>query len=190
MKRTRTVLLMLGCAALGVALSSWALADIEGSKHDFSAQGGDLCGACHVPHRAQAPTAPLWDPEADTARRFIAVEGDGPGLGTRLCLTCHDGTVAADASRGTRRLRLVGEDYPQKFATGHQTTDHPVGVPYPKVDKGYRPLTAVVAGGAITLPEGRVECRSCHDPHNEAGEPFMLVLSNVRSALCLACHKK
>ena len=182
--------MMLGCAALGVTLTSLALADLEGSKHDFSAQTGDLCSACHVPHRTEAPPAPLWDPSADTAQRFSAVEGEGFGAGSRLCLTCHDGTAARDTSLGARTQRLVGEDFPQKFATGHQTTDHPVGVPYPNIDKGYRPLTAVVAGGAITLPGGRVECSSCHDPHNEAGEPFMLVVGNVRSALCLACHKK
>jgi len=35
-----------------------------------------------------------------------------------------------------------------------------------------------------------VECVSCHDPHNAAGFEKMLVMSNRRSALCLACHEK
>ncbi|MBN4058944.1 cytochrome c3 family protein [bacterium AH-315-J04] len=40
------------------------------------------------------------------------------------------------------------------------------------------------------MPNGRVECTSCHDPHNQSGAPYMLVKSNARSALCLTCHKK
>ena len=46
------------------------------------------------------------------------------------------------------------------------------------------------ATGTVTLPGGRVECISCHDPHNAAGEANMLVTSNARSALCLTCHDK
>ena len=79
---------------------------------------------------------------------------------------------------------------PGFFATGHGRSDHPVGVPYPAFDRGYRPMTEVISVGAIQLPSGYVECTSCHDPHNEAGVPHMLVMNNAGSALCLSCHRK
>ena len=48
--------------------------------------------------------------------------------------------------------------------------------------------TAVL--GKVLLPDGKIECTSCHDPHNQSGQPHMLVKSNRGSALCLTCHKK
>jgi predicted CXXCH cytochrome family protein len=42
----------------------------------------------------------------------------------------------------------------------------------------------------VRLPDGRVECVSCHDPHNQSGTQAMLAVSNRRSALCLTCHVK
>jgi predicted CXXCH cytochrome family protein len=67
--------------------------------------------------------------------------------------------------------------------------DHPIGVEYPSNRREYRQESFAVANG-IRLPEGRVECVSCHDPHNEAGHGHLLSMSNRRSALCLTCHIK
>ena len=178
-------------------VGGFALAGIEGSKHDFSNAewaDGDPCAACHGVKSEDLPTiAPLWDPDADLTRRFNTPAKDPtlPGYGTRVCLRCHDGSLASNT--------IGGIDIPQTFANkqnealfsaGHQTSDHPVGVEYPQFDKGYRPLISVAASNAVTLPDGKVECTSCHDPHNEAGAKHMLVTGNVRSALCLICHKK
>ena len=44
---------------------------------------------------------------------------------------------------------------------------------------------ATVAGGNQPF----VECASCHDPHTDA-QPTFLRVSNVGSAVCLACHTK
>jgi predicted CXXCH cytochrome family protein len=173
-----------------------AWAGIEGSKHDFSNEAwseGETCAACHSPHRAEAPkAAPLWDPNADLTRTFGAAAGDKatPGLGTLMCLRCHDGTIASETITGVKTERFSKQQNPGRFTTGHGTSDHPVGVEYPQFDKGYRPLVSVVASGTVTLPESKVECVSCHDPHNEADQEHMLVTSNARSALCLTCHKK
>jgi predicted CXXCH cytochrome family protein len=48
----------------------------------------------------------------------------------------------------------------------------------------------VTKTGRVRLPDGRIECVSCHDPHNTAGIDKLLVMSNRRSALCLTCHIK
>lgn len=183
------------------SVAGLAVAGIEGSKHDFSNKdwaGGDSCGACHSPHRVEAPkAAPLWEPNANLKKRFGAASGGAaketsaaPGRGTLLCIRCHDGTVARDTISGVGTDRFVNVQNPGVFGTGHGATDHPVGVEYPKIDRGYRPTENVTAGGAVQLPAGRVECTSCHDPHNQSGFSPMLVMSNSRSALCLTCHRK
>jgi predicted CXXCH cytochrome family protein len=181
-----------------LALSGLGTPGLEGSKHDFSHEawaGEDLCSACHTPHRSEPPkSAPAWDQEADLSRTFgpSAEDRSLPGPGTSSCLRCHDGTIASEAVTGVGGGRFVHKQDPGLFRTGHGQTDHPVGVEYPRIDIGrkYHPLSSVVAKGTIPLPDGRVECISCHDPHNEAGVDAMLVMSNARSALCLTCHRK
>ncbi|MFH0983753.1 MAG: cytochrome c3 family protein [Planctomycetota bacterium] len=199
-------------------VASWASAGLKGSKHDFTTPawpGFDPCGACHTPASEKPPTEPpLWDTRADLTKRFgrsllqpsalgtgtvtslgrfrrTALADSDPRMGTLSCLRCHDGTIAQDATGAAmNRERFVHKQHPGLFTTGHGRTDHPVGVEYPKIAKGYRPLTSVLSGWKVTLPGGRVECSSCHDPHNQSGEKHMLVMSNARSALCLKCHKK
>jgi predicted CXXCH cytochrome family protein len=37
---------------------------------------------------------------------------------------------------------------------------------------------------------GNVECASCHEVHNSAGQASLLVMDPVNSELCLSCHDK
>ncbi len=177
-------------------VGGWAWGGIEGSKHDFSNaawSGGDACIACHAAERDQPPAAaPLWDEDADLNRTFGAPlsRSKAAGPGTTMCLRCHDGTIARDNISPAARKRVVNRRSPGLFSTGHGTSDHPVGVDYPQFDKGFRPVTSVIAKGTVALPDGKVECSSCHDPHNMSGLDYMLVAGNARSALCLTCHRK
>ena len=191
----RTVILG-GVVVVTTVICGWAFADLKGSKHDFSTPAWsefDKCGVCHTAKTEKAPTVPpLWNTRADLTWRFgrTAVSKSGPGMGTRSCLRCHDGTIAKDATGAVNKDRFVNKQHRRLSTTGHGRTDHPVGVKYPKIDKGYRPLTSVLSGWKVTLPGGKVECSSCHNPHNQSGPKHMLVMSNARSALCLKCHKK
>ena len=183
-------------AFMGAIIGGWAWGDLEGSKHDFSNQEwteGDLCAACHGPERAEPPAAaPLWDAEADLNRVFgTPLSGEvKAGNGTLVCLRCHDGTIAKDTVTDQAKERFTNRQHPGIFQSGHERSDHPVGIEYPAFDEGYRPMNLVTATNMVTLPDGRVECVSCHDPHNASGVDPMLVMSNARSALCLTCHKK
>ncbi|UCE62295.1 MAG: cytochrome c3 family protein [Phycisphaerales bacterium] len=174
----------------------WAWAEIEGSKHDFSKQewsGGDKCGVCHAPHKVMPPTTgPEWDPKADVQRTFGKPVSDSemPGNGTLVCIRCHDGTIAKDAVGGTKKQRFANIHHPARVSSAHGTTDHPVGIEYPQFKEGYHPPLLVTARGNVPLPEGKVECVSCHDPHDMSEVRYMLIKSNARSALCLTCHKK
>ena len=187
-----------------------AVAEIKGSKHDFSRQEwskGDLCAACHSPHSETAPAVgPLWNPDADLNRSFgtpigsnqlneprtafLADRRQQTGQSTLMCVRCHDGTIAPDTIAGIGRKPIQHKHNPALFGPGHGTTDHPVGVPYPRIDKGYRSRSLVEIEGTVRLPNGHVECVSCHDPHNLASYEHMLVMSNDRSALCSTCHIK
>lgn len=170
------------------------LSEIEGSKHDFRLQRegeADLCLPCHTAHKATAPAAiPLWNPSADPKQQYILYGGQPgtPGEGSLLCLNCHDGSTAKDTIGGVKvekdiDKRLVGK--------GHDLSkDHPIGVTYPRNREGYKPREQVETDGAVKLPNGKVECASCHDAHNPLKDRYMLVKSNAGSALCLSCHLK
>ncbi|MFQ5430772.1 MAG: cytochrome c3 family protein [Phycisphaerae bacterium] len=194
---TRRITLAVAAVGLATAsLTGWASAGIEGSKHDFSNaewSGGDHCAACHATKNPVPPrTPPAWNPNADLTRRFgaPAEKRPSPGSGTRICLRCHDGSIARDTIAGVVRVRFANVQNPGLLRSGHGRSNHPVGVRYPQFDKGFRPMTTVLARNTVRLPDGRVECVSCHDPHNQSGMRAMLVTGNARSALCLTCHKK
>jgi len=167
--------------------------------HDFSTATGqvsDACSACHVPH-LQA-VQPVDRSGNQAMLELFRLRGQRevfepgrymPGASSLICLSCHNGTVAS-STIGTSHA-LISESL--EYATARRSfvlRDHPIGIPYPSGQKGYRPIAAIRAEGTVPLPDGRIECISCHDPHNATGVDKMLVMSNRRSALCLACHEK
>lgn len=177
------------------------VAGLAGSKHDFSGEswtGGDRCIACHFLSRDDFPApAPLWNPSADFNRAFGDALQDSPsgspslpGNGTLACLRCHDGTVASDMFGSLAAPAGVNKRHPSLASTAHGSTNHPVGIEYPQFDPEYRPMHMIESEGQVPLPGGRIECISCHDPHNAVGAPHMLTKTNQRSALCLTCHMK
>lgn len=171
---------------------------VIGGPHDLRDPSGgfdDACRACHVPHiLAVRPTPPDQPgPPLELYRmpgqRAVFVPGRyTPGPTSLVCLGCHDGSLAT-STLGSAHALLAGVRSGFAVDTLVSLRDHPIGVPYPRGDPGYRPAPLVEARG-VRLPEGRVECVSCHDPHNRAGIDKMLVRSNRRSALCLTCHVK
>ena len=180
---------------------------IAGTAHDFSAEGwsgGQICTPCHTPHHSDltVPDAPLWNHEVTTAIFTVyssstldATVGQ-PNNQSKLCLSCHDGTVALDSYGGA-----TGTTY--RVGDGNLGTDladdHPVSFTYDvalaTADGGlYDPSTEPSGlGGTIAadlLFSDNMECASCHDVHNAAGNNNLLVVSNAGSALCLTCHDK
>ncbi|MCF6169589.1 MAG: hypothetical protein L3J31_07165 [Bacteroidales bacterium] len=192
------------------------------SHHDFTGaswSGGEVCLPCHTPHNADmtVPDSPLWNHEVTSAGFQVytsSTMNSTPGQPTghsKLCLSCHDGTVAVDNHSG-----FTGGT---QFVTwGNLTTDlrddHPISFEYSTAlataDGGlYDPATTPSGlGGSIAddlLQGGYMQCSSCHDVHigrntqgcvgchNMAtGVTISLSLwkSNDGSALCLTCHDK
>ena len=188
-----------------------SLGAITGSAHDFSAAGwnttGEICTPCHAPHNADMTVAgaPLWN-HSVTTQTFTLYSSpwfDGqatigqPTGPSKLCLSCHDGTIPLDNfggfSGGTEFIAGpynlgtdLNNDHPVSFAynTALATTDG--GLFDPATHSSG--LGSTIADDLLTA--GNMECSSCHDVHNDAGVPSLLVKSNVGSALCLTCHDK
>lgn len=206
-----------GFLVMGLVSSSGWAGTIAGTEHDFSASNtdGQLCINCHTPHNADTTVtaAPLWNHDITTATFTLytsnsldAVAGQPDGT-SKLCLSCHDGTVAVDSFGGTTGTNfmtgnaLLGTDL---------SDDHPISFTYDSalanVDGGlYDPgATNVTIGDpadrtktgtitAVLLSGGKMECSSCHDVHNSfvpAGEPSLLKVTKTGSAICLTCHDK
>jgi predicted CXXCH cytochrome family protein len=177
---------------------------IIGTKHDLSGKGwgsDQACVFCHTPHNAKTGVqgAPLWNHEVTTAT-FTTYSSDTlqatvatPDGSSKLCLSCHDGTVAVD-SFGTRTgantmtgNAMVGTDL---------SNDHPISFTYDAAlataDGGLTsPFSTqwVDTGKTLPLYNGKMQCASCHNVHNDQYGNF-LRMGNAGSALCLKCHQK
>lgn len=164
---------------------------LVGSAHDFRQADGrplDLCTPCHTPHVSYSK-APLLDRRPQAYRPVRSYQAVGVTLddSSLLCLSCHDGITARDVYSYAHATSMPGKLGGSWIGTGNLTS-HPVGVPYPLTDPKYHPAAAVTGSGRIKLPDGRVQCISCHDPHNTHRHPGMLTTSNDGSRLCLSCH--
>ncbi len=201
--------------ALVAGFSSVSFAQsIVGSPHDFSNQTfarGEICLPCHAPHNNQVVTdAPLWNHEVTTAVYTTYTSPtldagtppgslDQPGGVSKLCLSCHDGTVAVDAFGGQPGTIFIFGD--ANLGTDF-SNDHPISFIYDTTlaatdGELFDPATAPsgIAGSTGTIAQDmlfadRVECASCHDVHNSFGFDELLLKSNAASALCLTCHDK
>ena len=122
-----------------------------------------------------------------------------PNNNSKLCLSCHDGTVALENFGGvTTGVTLVtGSARIGPDLSNH----HPVSFTYDATLAGddgglFDPTTqtsGIVGGGTINedmLFLTSMECASCHDVHNSTGLTNLLIKSNGASALCLTCHNK
>lgn len=206
MKRINFVFGMIALAGLG----SMANAQITNSAHDFSSyswSGGEICKPCHTPHFANSAAGRLWNHTLSTAT-YTLFEGETGtqadiDRGSRLCLSCHDGTVALDSFGGMTGTNFI----PGSANIGTDlTNDHPIGkdAVYPtETSTRFNPQNAShqVAGpwGSLRLRDWVdssgatqyvVGCRTCHNVHNAGNFDHMLNFSNASSHLCLTCHIK
>lgn len=199
--------LLLGALA-ATAFASAANAQIVGSAHDFSSMAwsdGEICKPCHTPHFAMQDMPRLWNHDLTTAT-YEMHGGSGTAEAdfdrqSRLCLSCHDGTVALDSFGGETGSSFM----PARANLGTDlTNDHPVGADaeYPPdpppswwsgafKDASQLPSALRLRDWVNHEGETRkvVSCMTCHNPHNK-GYPDLLTMSNNASAVCLGCHIK
>ena len=183
---------------------------VTNSKHNLSISGpgtikatseSEICIFCHTPHSSR-PSGPLWnrnDP-GTTYTLYSSLTLDAtitqPDGSSILCLSCHDGTIAL----GTLVSRTTDVDFSGGITTmptvrGNLTTDlsddHPISFAYTSAvasgDGQLKDPSAI--GMLVQLENGKVQCISCHDPHNDTNGKF-LVATKEFSTLCLECHDR
>ena len=201
--RLASIVLALTIAAVGQS------SDVLG-VHDLSMSGGSrikgqmsaACLYCHVPHSGRGRTA-LWGQtlSSQTYSTYTSTTLENttlqPPLGesSSLCLSCHDGTVAAGQITPYGPYLMSGTM--PNMGTQLQSS-HPFSMQLPIKDASDLVASLVATQttadptNAVKLINGNVECTSCHDPHiqsiDKQSQNF-LVRSNLKSALCLACHE-
>ena len=109
--------------------------------------------------------------------------GQEPDYTSILCLNCHDGIQAKNM---LIRVKTVHVD---------KLTSHPYSVDYIENKNGLKPKHTVIQNwdDASTindlLLDGKIECISCHNPHNKTNASY-LRHTNSRDSLCTTCHQK
>jgi predicted CXXCH cytochrome family protein len=196
------------CTGLQLYAASSKLALI-GSQHDLTATGSgpvksavaDACNFCHAPHNVLPAVRPLWD-HTLSSQTYVgygsSTYGAGvqtPGAGSsKLCLSCHDGTVAVGLTVSKGLIATSGAMAASDILGANLSNSHPVSMT--PVDDGSLAATLFTPPGstrdpAVKLVGGKVECTTCHDPHaprNDPVTPMFLVRSNASGAICLGCH--
>ncbi|MFZ5941101.1 MAG: cytochrome c3 family protein [Bacteroidota bacterium] len=204
-------------AVLG-SISSSLCGQISGTAHDFSSESwapaeNKMCAVCHTVHNAiSIPEAPLWNHESTAVAGYslyssATFDSDGgttitdPDASSKLCLSCHDGTVALENFGGiSGGTNYIDPGYRIGGVTGNDlSNNHPISFDYTTalaaLDGGLNDpsTTSSGLGGTIAsdmLFGNRMQCASCHDVHNKFGVSNLLKMSNTNSQLCLTCHNK
>jgi predicted CXXCH cytochrome family protein len=204
-----SLLILTAVAAWSIVAAAQVPVASPGNKHNLSSSGGgavrssatdEICIFCHAPHNS-SPSAPLWN-QLDSGATYTPYSSTtmkaAPGAPTgsaKLCLSCHDGTVAIGATVSSGRIAMSGVDGAGRMTGAsvvgtNLSDDHPISF----VPVTGPQITNPRPGDAVKLdPHGMLQCRSCHDPHQQEIDPVtkkFLVKTNPASALCLTCHQK
>jgi len=232
-RTTRFCILYLAfCTFVCIPLVASAL--VKDTKHNLSVTGtGDvkaiseteICIFCHTPHNS-SPAQPLWNHELGAVVNYINyasdtlqsyAEGEAPPIDghSKLCLSCHDGTVAVGSvvSRSEEIMMVpVGGviDSSGKLigGAGYLGTDlsggHPISIIFDealaiKRNSADPPLTRLkwpIIDPDIRLHPTQngygVQCTSCHDPHDskavDGWPPFWH--KPTHDDVCTVCHEE
>ena len=189
------------------------ISDISNTKHNLSVSGSgsvsavsesQICVFCHTPHHAEViPNAPLWNRQLSgatyTPYTSNSIDANdiaaSPGGSSKLCLSCHDGTIAIGSvnvanaqSNVTIEMTGTGAGGVMPSGAGDSTgftrklgtdlsNDHPISFTYNGVlantdgelrNPDLEPYIGNRAPGKIPLvplESDQVQCTSCHDPH-------------------------
>ncbi len=190
----------------------------------------EICRVCHVPHdhsqAAQRYTnGLLWNHGVSSATytmydntwssTITGAQSAQPDGTAKLCLGCHDGSVAIDTFDKYAGGTIWFDGTATGYSTGYKVpgfTDggnldlrgtHPISIAFPAADPNEftDPSVATWSSGdtvASTLDNGKIQCSTCHDVHSQevvAGSHLLrtaqtVAQGGVASGLCLTCHVK
>jgi len=197
-----------------------SMALVGKSRHNFgslspaevkSPDNTEICVFCHTPHNSK-PETPIWNKELSgenydvyQSETMVAPVGQPTGS-SKLCLSCHDGTIAVGsllnlpgiATTGTFAVTGPGVTPEGKISptsTSYIGTDlrddHPISFDYAQ---SYPSNTEIKSDTALPSEvkldrNNNIQCTSCHDAHG-TDFPKFLVAAYEGGGLCTACHDK
>jgi predicted CXXCH cytochrome family protein len=232
--KRRSKLFIVYCSLFIALVPLVVSAGVFNSKHNLSVFGPqerevkavsetEICIFCHTPHNAM-PNTPLWNHQVSAAENYINYYSDTlkaypPGGAppidgfSKLCLSCHDGTIALGAIIGSARGNIQMLSVPGiveggrlgSEADGYLGTDlsggHPISFVFDanlasirNAEPDIMHLNWPVVDPDVKLyptQEGYgVQCTSCHDPHGGKGGPDAppFWLKPTYDDVCLVCH--
>jgi hypothetical protein len=197
---------------------------IKDTKHNLSVKGPGtakavsekgVCIFCHTPHNA-SPAYPLWNHEISDVHyinywsptlKSYASAADAPPVDgfSKLCLGCHDGTVALGATVGKQGIIEtmpygLTPEYPGYLGTD-LSGGHPISIKFDtalvalrNADPNIMHLKWPIDDPHVKLystqnGEG-IQCTTCHEPHGGRGgvgaPPFWQ--KSAHDDVCLVCH--
>jgi predicted CXXCH cytochrome family protein len=183
---------------------------VSGTGPIKSTSQNNPCIFCHTVHKAMG-SSPLWNHSMSSVSNYVVYSSarlqslgitvPQPNGSSRLCLSCHDGTVALGSiSSRVTPVTMYNNGVPVTFMPSGAnnlgtdlSADHPVSVDYDaasRADTTLQPRAEVPANVPLELMNGiyYVQCTSCHNPHDDQFGNF-LVMNNANSTLCMACHQ-
>jgi predicted CXXCH cytochrome family protein len=233
-KNKKCYILLTICCFFSVIPSLSQATGIFDTKHNLSSLASttniraltedQVCIFCHTPHNVN-PVYPLWNHElsavvnytnywSETLKSYSS-EAEAPPIDgfSKLCLSCHDGTIAIGAVSNRGEIPMEPNPSLQggrlsSTAQGYLGTDlsggHPISIIYNESLVALRnadPVSAsliqlkwpIIDRDVRLYPtQGGygVQCPSCHDPHGSQGgldEP-PLWRKKTYEEVCLVCH--
>ncbi len=200
-----TAVLIVGISSIVRAAGTESDSGAAGECHNFSHESWlsvtKSCRMCHIPHRRRGrkrvnryADGLLWDPKTtnftyslfnsfwsssltglrDTAWKAPVTSRHGglPDGLSKLCLSCHNGIIGPDVFN----------------------LHHFVSLEYDVTKTELREPDFIKFGvsGPISeiLFDGKIQCPSCHDPHNEETVANTKLLRIDKTKICITCHKK
>lgn len=216
------LLVALALVALGPATTAGQ--GMLASKHNLSVTGPgpvravsetQVCVFCHTPHNAN-PAQPLWNRQLPgqtynpyASGSLQATVGQPNGY-SRLCLSCHDGTIAIGSVHNlggqSATIQMQGTGPGGVMPPGsaligtNLANDHPISFVFDAALAAAdgELVSPASLTGPVRLYEGAtpgvrdsVQCTTCHDPHLTAHPKFVRKPFIGRADnLCLTCHVK
>ena len=217
----RSIILMVFLVLSSSSVYAERISDISNTKHNLSTSSpgsvsavseSQICVFCHTPHQAEAiPKAPLWNRKASgatyTPYTSNSIDANDiaatPGGSSKLCLSCHDGTIAVGSvnvinAQANVTINLNGTGaggvmpsnqgdttgFTRKLGTD-LTNDHPISFSYnsalANADGELRNPDLVPYIGnrspgnspIVPLENDQLQCTSCHDPHIRDSDPSL-----------------
>jgi len=160
------------------AFTMYSSPTIDGTIDSVPNPPSLACLSCHDGVSAEGDASAVNSTDTHTLRNAPGPGGVPDINSFPNCNQCHntgDGIYP-------RRLWRIGANL---------MDDHPISITYPTPtqDPDFNTPPDPVRGWPnLKLFNGKVECPTCHDPHN--GQPLFLRITNDYSQLCLTCHKK